>query len=197
MAKNKEGLVGVPCGAETKLRVWYLIFSKSPRQQGPDHVRNKSIDTTIDSQQTMILGDVVGPFLCRGAILALFQRCGVTPSYRNRWNKSVKRGSRTFSVRLLLQSPWTVFSACLIKEVENGSKPGLDYMFKFEMFLWTVVARVCMAGSSYTGFRSSLRWKVVFMLLYLPPGPGGTAVSEEKGCPDRNWSLSNWCRVST
>jgi hypothetical protein len=25
MAKKKEGLVGVPCGAETKLRVWYLM----------------------------------------------------------------------------------------------------------------------------------------------------------------------------
>ena len=39
-------LVGVPCGAEkTKLRVWYLMFSKSPvRQQVPDHVCKKSID---------------------------------------------------------------------------------------------------------------------------------------------------------
>ena len=36
VAKNKEGLVGVPCGAETKLRVWFLMFSKSPvRQQVP------------------------------------------------------------------------------------------------------------------------------------------------------------------
>jgi len=31
--KNKEGLVGVPCGAETKLWVWYLVFSKSPVHQ--------------------------------------------------------------------------------------------------------------------------------------------------------------------
>jgi len=79
VAKNKEGLVGVPCGAETKLRVWYLMFSKIPvRQQVPDHVCKKSIDTTIDSQQTIIfgdvVGDVVGPFLCRGVILTLFQR---------------------------------------------------------------------------------------------------------------------------
>jgi len=55
VSQNKEGLVGVPCGAETKLRVWYLMFSKSPvRQQVPDHVCKKSIDTTIDSQQTII-----------------------------------------------------------------------------------------------------------------------------------------------
>jgi len=40
-----------------------------------------------------------------------------------------------------------------------------------------------------------LRWKVVFMFLYLPPGPGGTAMSEGRICPDRNWPLSNWCRV--
>jgi len=57
VAKNKEGLVGVPCGAETKSRVWYLMFSKSPvRQQVPDHVCKKSIETTVDSQQTMIFG---------------------------------------------------------------------------------------------------------------------------------------------
>jgi len=55
--QNKEGLVGVPCGAETKLGVWYSMFSKSPvRQQVPDHVCKKSIDTTIDSQQTIIYG---------------------------------------------------------------------------------------------------------------------------------------------
>ena len=49
MAKNKEGLVGVPCGAETKLKVWYLMLSKSPiRQQVPDHVCKTSIDTAID-----------------------------------------------------------------------------------------------------------------------------------------------------
>ena len=57
VAKNKEGLVGVFCGAETKLRVWFLMFSKSPfRQQVPDHVCKKSIDATIDSQQTIIFG---------------------------------------------------------------------------------------------------------------------------------------------
>jgi hypothetical protein len=58
VAKNKEELVGVPCGTETKLRVWYLMFSKSPvRQQVPDHASlQKSIDTTIDSQQTIICG---------------------------------------------------------------------------------------------------------------------------------------------
>ena len=57
MAKNSEGLVGVPCGAETKLRVWYFMFSKGPsRQQVPDHVCKKFIDTTIDSQQTIIFG---------------------------------------------------------------------------------------------------------------------------------------------
>ena len=148
MAKNKEGLVGVPCGAETKLRVWYLMFSKIPvRQQVPDHVCKKSIDTTIDSQQTIIfgdvVGDVVGPFLCRGVILTLFQRWGLIPSDMNRWNKSsVRRGSRTFSVCLLPRSSWIFFSACLMKEVENGSKPGLDCTFMFEMFFWTVEARV-------------------------------------------------------
>jgi len=82
-----------------------------------------------------------------------------------------------------------------MKEVENGSKPGLDCTFMIEMFSWTVVARVCMGGSSYTGACSLLRWKVVFMFLYLPPGPGGTAMSEGETGPDRNWSLSNWCRV--
>jgi len=95
--------VFLPCGAEIKLRVWYLMFSKSPvRQQVPDHVCKKS-DTTIDSQQRF-LGDVVGPFLCRGVILTLFQRCGVTPSDRNRWNKSVRRESKTCSVFLLPRS---------------------------------------------------------------------------------------------
>ena len=55
VAKNKGGLVGVPCGSETRLRVWYSMFSRSPvRQQVPDHVCKKSIDTTIDSQQTII-----------------------------------------------------------------------------------------------------------------------------------------------
>ena len=63
------------------------------------------------------------------------------------------------------------------------------------MFFWTVVARVCMGGSSYTGARSLLCWKVVFMFLYLPPGPGGTAMSEGRICPDRNWPLSNWCPI--
>ena len=58
-----------------------------------------------------------------------------------------------------------------------------------------VVARVCIGGSSYTGARSLLRWKVVFMFLYLPPGPGGTAMSEGKTCPDRNWPLSHWYRA--
>jgi hypothetical protein len=29
-----------------------------------------------------------------------------------------------------------------MKEVENGSKPGLDCTFMFEMFFWTVEARV-------------------------------------------------------
>jgi len=82
-----------------------------------------------------------------------------------------------------------------MKEVENGSKPGLDCTFMFEMFFWTVVARVCIEGSSYTGACSLLRWKVVFMFLYLPPGPGGTEMSEGETCPDRNWSLSSWCRV--
>jgi len=109
--------------------------------------------------------------------------------------KSVRRGSRTFSVCLLPRSSWIVFSACLMKEVENGSKPRLDCTFMFKMFFWTVVARVCMGVSSYTGACSLLRWKVVFMLLYLPPGLGGAAMSEGKTCPDRNWSLSNWCRV--
>jgi len=57
VAKNKGGLVSVPCGAETRLRVWYLMFSRSPvRQQVPDNVCKKSIDTTIDSQQTIIFG---------------------------------------------------------------------------------------------------------------------------------------------
>jgi len=60
VAENKEGLVGVPCGAETKLRVWYLMFSTKPkspvRQQVSDHVCEKSIDTTIDSQQTIFFG---------------------------------------------------------------------------------------------------------------------------------------------
>ena len=57
VAKNKEGLAGVPCGAETKLWVWYLMFSKSPvRQHVPDHVCKKSIDTAIQSQQTTIFG---------------------------------------------------------------------------------------------------------------------------------------------
>ena len=109
--------------------------------------------------------------------------------------EQVNKRSRTFSVYLLPRSSWIVLSACLMKEVENGSKPGLDCTFMFEMFSWTVVARVCMGGSSYTGACSLLRWKVVFMLLYLPPGPGGTAMSEGKICPDRNRSLSNWCRV--
>ena len=50
VAKNKEELVGVPCGTETKLRVWYLMFSKSPvRQQVPDHVCKKSIDVKPES----------------------------------------------------------------------------------------------------------------------------------------------------
>jgi len=82
-----------------------------------------------------------------------------------------------------------------MKEVEDGSKPGLDCTFMFEIFFWTVVARVCMGGSSYTGFCSLLRWKVMFMFLNLPPGPGGTAMSGGITCPDCNWSLSNWCRV--
>jgi hypothetical protein len=135
VSQNKEGLVGVPCGAETKLRVWYLMFSKSPvRQQFPDHVCKKSIDTTIDSQQTIILGGRSWTFLCRGVIFTLFQRCGVTPSNRNRWNKSVRRGSRTCYVCLLPRSSWIVFSSCLMKELENGSKPGLDCTFMFEIF---------------------------------------------------------------
>jgi hypothetical protein len=71
VAKNNEGLVGVPCGAETKLRVWYLMFSKSPvRQQVPDHVCKKAIITTIDSQQTIVFGDVVVDLFC--VILTLF-----------------------------------------------------------------------------------------------------------------------------
>jgi len=71
------------------------MFSKSPiRQQVPDHVCKMSIDTTIDSQQRIIFGDIVLPFLCRGVILALFQRRGVTPSDRNRWNKSIREAER-------------------------------------------------------------------------------------------------------
>ena len=141
--------------------------------------------------------NVIGPFLCRGVIFTLCQRCGVTPSDRSRWNMSVRRGSNTFSVWLLPRSSRIVFSAYLIKEAEKGSKPGLDCVLMFEMFFSMVVARVCIGGSSYTGARSLLRWKVVFMFLYLPPGPGGTAMSEGRICPDRNWPLSNWCRVAT
>ena len=197
VAKNKEGLVGVPCGAETKLWVWYLMFSKSPvSQQVPDHICKKSIDTAIDSQQTVLFWGRSWTFLMQRRNFDFVPTMwGDTPSDRNRWNKSVRRGSRTFSVCLLPRSSWIVFSACLMKEVENGSKLGLECSFRFEMFFRTVVARACMGGSSYTGAHSLLRWKVVFMLLYLPPGPGGIAMSEGETCPDRNWSLSNWCRV--
>ena len=61
----------------------------------------------------------------------------------------------------------------------------------FEMSFSMVVAGVYIGGSSYTGARSLLRCKVVFMFLYLPPGPGGTAMSEGIICPDRSWPLSN------
>ena len=48
-----------------------------------------------------------------------------------------------------------------MKEVENGSKPGLDCTFMFEMFLYMVVARICIGGSSVariaTGACSLLR----------------------------------------
>ena len=43
-------LVGVPCGAETRLGVWYLMFSKSPmqsvNQQVPDHVCKTPVEDT-------------------------------------------------------------------------------------------------------------------------------------------------------
>jgi hypothetical protein len=42
--------------------------------------------------------------LCTGVFLTLFQRCGGTPSDRNRWNKSLKRGCKTCSVCLLPRS---------------------------------------------------------------------------------------------
>ena len=34
--------------------------------------------------------------------MTLFQRCGVTPSNRNRWNKSVRRGLIYFEVERFL-----------------------------------------------------------------------------------------------
>ena len=54
VAKNKEG-----CSLWGRNQIESLVFdvSKSPvRQQVPDHVCKKSINSTIDSQQTIIFG---------------------------------------------------------------------------------------------------------------------------------------------
>ena len=53
VAKNKEGLVGVPCGAETNLRVWYLMFSKSPvcQQVPTTFAKSLSIHPLIASKR--------------------------------------------------------------------------------------------------------------------------------------------------
>ena len=98
------------------------------------------------------------------------------------------------------------------KQTEQASKKGKQHIFSdtyhdnpepFPLHVWWKKQRKgqnlgwtacsCLKCFFY-GARSLLRWKVVFMFLYLPPGPGGTAMSG-RICLDRNWPLSNWCRV--
>ena len=62
----------------------------------------------------------------------LFQKGGVTPSDINRWNKSVRRGSRTFSICLLPQSSRNDFSAMVINVV--GRHQGPEYHQEYNCF---------------------------------------------------------------
>ena len=62
------------------------------------------------------MGDVVGPFLCRGVILILFQRWGVIPSDSHKWNKSVRRD--VFSVSLT-----TIILNCFLKLLTSQTCP--------------------------------------------------------------------------
>jgi len=103
------------------------------------------------------------------------------------WQKQMEQVSKkgkqhVFSVTLTTHDhPEPFFLRVWWKKQRKGQNLG-----------WTACS--CLKCFFY-GARSLLRWKVVFMFLYLPPGPGGTAMSEGRICPDRNWPLSNWCRV--
>jgi len=69
----------------------------------------------------------------------------VTPSDRNRWNKSIRRESKQ---DIFIASLTMIILNCFLCVLDERSKerPGLDCTFMFETFFWKVVARVCRGG---------------------------------------------------
>ncbi len=129
-------------------------------------------------------------------IFVFFQAIGSRPSRKRSLKRSESNGRSTFALHTFPCPSKDSVSVRLMNKIGKGSDPDEELAFMRAILCSMYVLSRDSSGMSYKGGWLGLCCKARLILdpfLYLPPGPGGMAMSVGVICLVRNLLLRAWC----